>query len=71
MIRHLQHYARTAIVAVVATVTISGSAVAQQYPHDVVTLVTHSREGGPPSDGLFLGSRAVYARRFALLSTLE
>ena len=46
MISQLQKFVRTATVAAVALATISGTALAQQYPHDVVTLVTHSREGG-------------------------
>ncbi len=46
MISHLQHYVRAATIAAVALATLGSPALAQQYPHDVVTLVTHSREGG-------------------------
>ena len=46
MISRLQKYVRPATIAAVALATFSGTALAQQYPHDVVTLVTHSREGG-------------------------
>ncbi|HSF95262.1 MAG TPA: tripartite tricarboxylate transporter substrate binding protein [Thermohalobaculum sp.] len=36
----------TAAVALVAAAAISGGAAAQSYPHDTVTLITHSKEGG-------------------------
>jgi tripartite-type tricarboxylate transporter receptor subunit TctC len=37
---------RAAAIAVAAICTTGGAVLAQDYPHDVVTLVTHSREGG-------------------------
>ena len=46
MISNLQGRMRTAVIAAAALGAVSSTALAQEYPHDVVTLVTHSREGG-------------------------
>ena len=46
MISTLRHCLRASVVAAVAAGTAGGAALAQDYPHDTVTLVTHSRSGG-------------------------
>jgi tripartite-type tricarboxylate transporter receptor subunit TctC len=46
MISNMQSCLRAAVIAATALGVTGGAALAQEYPHDVVTLVTHSREGG-------------------------
>lgn len=46
MISNMNGGLRAAAIAVAAICTAGGAVSAQDYPHDVVTLVTHSREGG-------------------------
>ncbi len=46
MISNIQSCLRAAVIAAAAIGTAGGAATAQDYPHDTVTLVTHSREGG-------------------------